>query len=145
MNPDSVLSKTPKGVQEIETRAQRLDQRLRALLITVNGKATAGEIARQFEKLGDVTPALQQLLDQGYIAASLPASPLELKRAQAALCTQLSHLLGPDADAITAMLEKCTSMQEMRQFLQERRALLDEALGKSKSAQFWAKADPYLR
>lgn len=146
VRPDSVLAKTQKAFQELETRANKLDQRLRTLLIMVNGKATAGEIARQFEKVGDVTPLLQQLLEQGYVAESEAApSAAELKRAQLELCSHLSNLLGPDADPITGRLEKCKSVAEMRQFLQERRAVLDQALGKTKSGQFWAKADAYLR
>lgn len=151
MNPDSVLSKTEKAVHELETRANGLDQRLRTLLIMVNGKATAGEIATKLEKVGDVRPLLQQLLAQGFITESgRPASAAtgggaELRRAQSELCTHLSHALGPDADAITAKLEECKSLPEMRQFLQERRALLDQALGRTKAAQFWAKAEPYLR
>ena len=42
MDPKSVLSKTSKGREEIETRKHKLDQRMRMLLITVNGKHTAG-------------------------------------------------------------------------------------------------------
>lgn len=152
MDPNSVLSKTSKGGQEIETRAHKLDPRLRALLIMVNGKATAGEIAKRFEQAGDVMPLLQQLLAQGFIAGAASAAPSaapaesrDFKRAQRELCIHLSNLLGPEADLITAQLEKCSSLAEMRQFLQERRTLLDQALGKAKSAQFWARADPYLR
>ena len=37
MEPKTVLSKTDKGREEIETRKYKLDQSLRAVLITVNG------------------------------------------------------------------------------------------------------------
>jgi hypothetical protein len=143
MDPNSVLSKTQKGAQEIETRANKLEHRLRALLIVVNGKSTAGEVAAKFGKVADVLPMLQQLVAQGFVAASAGAE--ELKRAQLELCTYLLNALGPDADAITAKVERCKSMDELRQFLGAQREGLDRWLGESKRAQFWARAAPYLK
>lgn len=161
MSPDSVLSKTQKGTREIETRENKLDHRLRALLIMVNGRATAAELAKKFEQIGDVSPMLQQLAAQGFIeavggaqpAAASPAAaspagaggPVDLKQAQVALCVQLRNLLGPDADVVTAKIEACRSIAEVRTYLGENREMLDGWLGKSKGAQFWAKADPLLR
>ena len=170
MSPNSVLSKTQKGTREIETRENKLDHRLRALLIMVNGKATAAELAKKFEQIGDIAPMLQQLAAQGFIeeaggapapaaaaapapaspaasqaAAPPPASPVTLKQAQVALCTHLRNLLGPDADTLTEKIEDCESMAEVRTWFSENRGMLNDWLGKSKSAQFWAKADPLLR
>jgi hypothetical protein len=164
MNPDSVLAKTDKGTREIETRENKLDHRLRALLIMVNGKATAGEIAAKFSQLGDILPKLDELVAQGYVAvpgaaaapagspASSPGKPStgpaaglgDLKRAQVELSTHLRHVLGPDADSLTARIEACKTMDELRAFFDAQRGMLDEWLGKSKSAAFWAKAAPYL-
>lgn len=165
MSPDSVLSKTQKGAREIETRENRLDHRLRALLIMVNGKATAAELAKKFEQIGDISPMLQQLVAQGFVEvaggtpaaaaprpagagaapAATPGGAGELKGAQIALCMQLRTLLGPDADLVTAKIEACKSMAEVRSYLGQNREMLDDWLGKSKGAQFWAKADPFLR
>lgn len=166
MNPNSVLSKTQKGVREIETRENKLDHRLRALLIMVNGRATAGEIAKKFEQLGDIGPMIDQLLAQGFIAegageaappvAAAPAAPPpaagtgapgpgDLKRVQVELCTHLRNVLGPDADLITAKIEACKTMAELRSYFGGQRDMLNEWLGKTKSAAFWAKADPYLK
>lgn len=143
MDPNSVLSKTHKGAEEIETRASKLDHRARALLIVVNGKATAGEIAAKFGQLADVLPMLQQLVAQGFVAAS--ASAADLKRAQLELCTYLLNALGPDADAITGKIEQCKSMDELREFLRAQREALERWLGASKSAQFWARAELCLK
>jgi hypothetical protein len=158
-----VLSKTPKGVREIETRENKLDHRLRALLIMVNGKATAGELSKKFEQIGDIAPLLQQLAAQGFIevagaaAATAPAaagasapgvapgSAEQLKQAQVALCVQLRNLLGPDADVVTAKVEACRSMTDLRAYFSQNRDMLDDWLGRSKGAQFWAKAEPLLR
>jgi hypothetical protein len=67
MNPESVLEKTTKGVEEIETRKHKLDPKLRPILISVNGKLTAGELATQFAQLGDAAPLLDELLKQGFV------------------------------------------------------------------------------
>lgn len=163
MNAGSVLSKTPKGIEEIETRKHKLDHRLRALLIMVNGKASAAEIAKKFEQLGDVMPLLQELQAQGFIADGAAVAPpsraapgaaaapsagaagFDLKQAKVDLCRQLRDLLGPDADMVTGKIEDCGSAEELRQYLAAKREMLDEWLGKSKAAQFWAKAAPYVR
>jgi hypothetical protein len=164
MGPDSILAKTAKGTREIETRENKLDHRLRALLIMINGKATAGELAKKFEQAGDITPMLAQLVAQGFVseaggasapapAAAPPPRPTtgaaaglgDLKRAQVELCMHLRNVLGPDADMVTAKIEGCRSLDELRAYFQGQRAVLDDWLGKTKAAAFWAKADPYLR
>ncbi len=164
MSPDSVLSKTQKGAREIETRENKLDPRLRALLIMVNGKATAGELAKKFGQIDDVLPMLQRLSAQGFIevgggvsAAARPASgagyvspaaadsPAHLQQAKIVLCTELRNLLGPDGDVVTEKIEACRSMSEVRDYFGQNREMLDDWLGKSKGARFWAKADPLLR
>ncbi len=158
MDPDSVLAKTVKGTREIETRENKLDHRLRALLIMVNGKATAGEIAAKFSQIGNMLPMLDQLAAQGYVAlpgaaAAPPAARpsvgpaaglADLKRAQAELSMHLRNVLGPDADAVTARIEACKTIEELRAYFASQREMLDDWLGKSKSAAFWAKAAPYL-
>lgn len=159
MDPNSVLSKTEKGVREIETRENRLEHRLRALLIMVNGRSSAGEIAAKFSQLGDVLPMLQQLVAQGFVSAGgAPTAPADrraagpaavpalgdLKRAQVELCMYLRDALGPDADLVTAKIEACKTMDELRAYFAAHRATLDEWLGKAKSAQFWSRAQPYL-
>jgi hypothetical protein len=60
-NLHAVLQKTEKGVEEVETRRHKLDQRLRNILIVVNGKATGAELVQKFQQIGDMTPVLEQL------------------------------------------------------------------------------------
>ena len=67
MNLQAVLQKTEKGVAEVQTRQHKLEQKLRNLLIVVNGKATAAELVKQFEQIGDVAPLLEQLLAAEFI------------------------------------------------------------------------------
>ena len=74
MDLQAVLSKTDKGVEEIETRKHKLEAKLRTLLIVVNGKSTAAELVQSLAQLGDVTPLIERLLAEGFVReAAAPA------------------------------------------------------------------------
>jgi hypothetical protein len=121
----------------------KLDQRMRMLLITVNGKLTAGELVAQFAKSGDVGPLLDQLLKDGFIQQALdPAAQLD--RARKEISSALSAALGPDADAIAMKVEAAKSIDELRAYLESRRNMLDTALGKGRAPAFWTKVDSLL-
>lgn len=154
MNLQAVLSKTAKGVEEFETRKYKLDQRSRALLIVVNGKSTAGELLKKFEAMADATKLLEQLLANGFIeeggaapaaAAAVPAAPAagDFKSVRARLSRAMTDILGPAGDSITEQLEACASAQDLKNFLDTKRAMLDAALGR-KAAPFWALAKELL-
>ncbi len=152
MNPESVLEKTTKGVEEIETRKHKLDAKLRPILIAVNGKLTAGELAGKFASLGDVGLLLDDLAKQGFVKAAAGASataggaadPAKVKKAIAEACRMLSDALGPGADPINEKLEQAKTLDELNGFLDKRRDALEVALGKAKAAQFWQKIGPLL-
>jgi hypothetical protein len=146
MNLQAVLSKTAKGADEIATRKYKLEQRLRSLLIVVNGKATAGELVDMFAQAGDITPRLEKLIADGFIAEAASAaasSPAGFEDARGALSRALSDAIGPAGDAICIKIEECGSVQELKDFLASRRDMLDAGLGR-KSAAFWAKAKELL-
>src|SRR5688572_24766435 len=111
MNPDSVLAKTDKGTREIETRENKLDHRLRALLIMVNGKATAAELAKKFEQVGDILPMLDQLVAQGFVAEpGAVASPAAAGGAPPRPAAPQRPVTGPAAglgDVKRAQVELC--------------------------------------
>lgn len=66
------FKKTEKGQAEIESAARQLPQRLRMVLVLVDGKRSATDLQQM---LAAATPeALRSLLDEGYIAAT-PAPP----------------------------------------------------------------------
>ena len=66
------FKKTEKGQAEIESAARQLPQRLRTVLVLVDGKRSAADLQ---QLLAAATPeALRSLLDEGYIAAT-PAPP----------------------------------------------------------------------
>ncbi len=154
MNLQAVLSKTAKGVEEFETRKYKLDQRSRALLIVVNGKSTAGELLKKFEAMADATKLLEQLLANGFIeeggaapaaAAAAPAAPAagDFKAVRARLSRAMTDILGPAGDSITEQIEACASAQDLKNYLDTKRAMLEAALGR-KAAPFWALAKELL-
>jgi hypothetical protein len=67
------FKKTEKGQAEIEGGARQLPQRLRMVLLLVDGKRSAAELQ---QLLANATPeALRSLLDDGYIAATPAPAP----------------------------------------------------------------------
>jgi hypothetical protein len=145
MNLQAVLHKTEKGVEEIKTRTQGLDQRLRALLIVVNGKATGAELVKQFERIGNVQPMLERLVADGYVREAAAPEPAgaEFKDIRLQLSHALTDAMGPAGDAIALQLEECESMEALRAFIVDRRATLEGALG-PRIAKFFALAKSVL-
>jgi hypothetical protein len=144
MNLHAVLKKTEKGVEEIETRKHKLEQKLRTLLIVVNGKSTAADLVKQFEQIGNVQPGLERLLAGGFIEHAAPGtSAAEFRDIRVQLSHALTDVLGPAGDAITLQLEECGNLDELRAFVESRRASLEGALG-PRSAKFFAKAKALL-
>lgn len=145
MNPQAILVKTGKGVEEIETRKHKLDSKLRTLLIVVNGKSTAAELLQNFAQRGDVTPLLERLLAEGFVsegagaAAAAAEAGAAFEELRAELSQAITAVLGPGGDAISSEIEDCRSLEQLRAYVGGRRAMLEGALG-NRGAQFWAKA-----
>jgi hypothetical protein len=138
MDQGTILSKTAKAKEELETRKYKLDQRLRSVLITINGKLTAGQLAGQFSQMPDVHTLLETLLREGFVQQAIdPAA--QLKQARAELAALISASLGPGGDNIAMKIEGAKTMEDLRAYLDSHRALLDGALGKTKAAAFWAR------
>lgn len=145
MNLQAVLQKTEKGVAEVQTRQHKLEQKLRNLLIVVNGKATAGELVKQFEQIGDVAPLLEQLLAGEFIgeAQGTAAAGGEFKEIRLQLSQLLTDALGPPGDAIVMKFEECKSADEARAFVDSHRPILERIVG-PRGAAFLAKAKALL-
>ena len=126
-NLHAVLQKTEKGVEEVETRKHKLDQRLRNILIVANGKATGAELVQKFQQIGDVTPVLEQLLAGGFIREV--ASEADFKEVRVALAQSLTDALGPQGDPIVMQLEGCKSPEEARAFVERHRSMLEKLPG----------------
>jgi hypothetical protein len=71
--------KTDKGQAEIESAARQLPQRLRTVLVLVDGKRSEADLQQM---LAAATPqVLQSLLDDGYIAQAPAPAPVAARRA----------------------------------------------------------------
>jgi hypothetical protein len=137
MDLNSILSKSAKGREEIETRKYKLDQRTRSVLITINGKLTLQELARQFAQMSDFNVLIDKLVQDEFVQEVLdPAA--RLKQARAELGSLIVASLGPDGESIALKVEAAKTMEDLLAYLESRRSLLDGAL-KDKAAAFWAR------
>ncbi len=64
----SIYDKTDKGRQEIATRQFQLQNRLRTLLVMVDGKQSAAELLRKVQALGLDENSIQELIDGDFIS-----------------------------------------------------------------------------
>jgi hypothetical protein len=153
-----MLVKTPKGVEEIQTRANRLPQRKRSLLIVIDGSAGIDDMVARFPGLGDIRQSLQELIDEGYAevrfqgatvdapAAPAPAAAVPLKDAAGfdeavrALSRNLYDLAGPTADTFTAKLEAARNLESFQQAIRSSVAIVESFAGKKKAEVFEQRA-----
>jgi hypothetical protein len=64
---NSIYDKTEKGREEIATRKHHLANRLRTLLVMVDGKQSATDLLKKVSALGFDENNVQELLDQEFI------------------------------------------------------------------------------
>jgi hypothetical protein len=137
MDAATILVKTAKGREEIETRKYKLEQRTRTVLITINGKLTVAQLKEQLG-MADFDARLDSLLREEFAQPVLdPAARLQQARVE--IARQISAALGPAGDGIALKVEGARTIDDLRAYLESRRATLDGALGKDKAAAFWAK------
>ncbi len=74
---DPVFYKTEQGQDEIRTRTRKLDHKLRALLLIVNGERRRSELLAQTGGMGVGPEALEILLEAGLIRAAPALQPAE--------------------------------------------------------------------
>lgn len=63
----NIYDKTQKGREEIATRKHGLAQRLRALLVMIDGQHSTTDLLEKVFGLGLGLHSIQELLDNGYI------------------------------------------------------------------------------
>ncbi|AMR78456.1 hypothetical protein [Cupriavidus nantongensis] len=90
---DPIYRKTEAGQDEIRSRARKLDHKLRALLLMVNGERREQALLAQVAGMGIGPEAMATLLAQGLVeAVAEPAQP------SAAAPQELAHVAPPAAD-----------------------------------------------
>jgi len=68
-----VLVKTEKGIEALQIRSRDLPQRLRTVLVLVDGHQAVGTLVARFGGLSDIQAALQELLERGLIGRANPS------------------------------------------------------------------------
>ncbi len=89
-----IFARTRKGEHELATRRFGLRQRLRTVLIIVDGTSTVANLQRKCAGLGNIAPTLKSLAEGGYIRPtvsgldlSLPLTPLKAALIKQAVLT----------------------------------------------------------
>ncbi|MDP3514741.1 MAG: hypothetical protein Q8S20_18520, partial [Sulfuritalea sp.] len=145
---------------EIATRANRLGMRERTMLIMVDDKTTRRDLlAKNSHPTSE--GILNNLLADGYIeiasgaepaaapAALAPAAtpeaapgapPVEVSLVSASrfACRALVTYLGPGADDLTALVEKCKNVADLTERLEKCRQVVQGMAGRKKADEFWA-------
>jgi hypothetical protein len=167
MAGSGIYRKTEKGRTEIATRANKLGLRERTMLIMVDDKTSRSGLLTKNTHSGSAD-ILDALLAQGFIeivsgtatataapapvaappAAEEPAAfaaapavaPVEvsLQSASRYACRALVTFLGPGADDLTALVEKCKGVEELGTRLEKCRDVIQAMAGRRKAEEFWA-------
>lgn len=135
----TVYRKTPKGIVEIQTRAHRLQPRVRNTLILVDGQRSDDELREMVTQ--ELDECLRVLSEGGFIEAiegspvpRRPELPREQRRAAAKGGTatheedkvqrvrreavkQLLEQVGPMAEDLAIKLERASDAAQLRQLL----------------------------
>lgn len=161
MDRTAVLAKTAKGAEELKSRAHGLAQKLRSLLILIDGTSTAGDLVAKFGGIPEVEVGLQVLVDQGFVemrgapaAAAGPAAaqaapvaaappPQTRQQAMSALTRMLHDAIGPDADLLTVRLEKARTRAEFIAAVERCAETLEALAGKARAQAFDARATAF--
>lgn len=158
MNPNDMLDKTLKGQEEIQNRKYKLSAKSRMLLLLVDGRQGAADLAEQASKLGVPEGALADLLTQGFIelvvtsaiapAATVPSAPalatpapaspappaplIEFERYREArnlMNESIVSALGLRSVFFTLQIEKTANLEDLRGLLDEYQRAMNKALG----------------
>ncbi len=126
MNSNDIVIKTAKGVAEVEARSKRLPQRLRTILIMMDGTLTAGKLQEIAAKMGVPPDFLDSLQAEGLIetgsaapasvaAATVAAPPVadRFRAAQKFMNDTVVDALGMRAFMFTLKLERCFTCEEL--------------------------------
>ena len=133
----ATLAKTTKGVDEVTRHAHGLPNKLRSLLIMVDGHATAGALIARFGEASETESKLQFLIDRGFVSVgTAPAwDPELLKQIEA----EYARFVGPIAKVIVSRAQKQTSD------IEELYAKLAEGIKRPDDRLTFRKTRPVLR
>ncbi len=154
------ISKTPKGVEEIAKRTFGLNLKMRQLLILIDGKRGLAELEKMVPTL-DVPGCLAELINDGFIQreevvvqqttvnknSEIPAvviAPVtgvavNAKNAQEVVrrtATLITNTLGPNGDDFALRIERCKTLDELRELVPQMFAVVEGVRGSMVLADF---------
>ncbi len=158
---DAVYAKTPQGSDEIATRRHGLGMRVRQLLILVDGRRNVADLAKLVPP-PDLDVHLSTLEGQGFVARVEPVAgpraaaspglvagaPLEpaagrdLETLRRAVVRELVGAIGPHADDMAVRIERCRSVDELREVLGSVAALVEAVRGRAAVAELLQRLGP---
>ena len=163
MELNQVYLKTAKGQEEILNRAYKLSANLRRLLIMVDGRSTAADMASRLTMLGDVAAALIELEVGGFIATSVPRVPaftaaapepnsapvssqpgFNLDAAKNVIKSALLNAIGPAADYWIECVEVTSTPEQLRLEFDAIHELLPRLLAEPQAEQTWRQMEPVM-
>jgi hypothetical protein len=149
MDVNAIYVKTEKGEEEIRSRAYKLSQRLRTILIMVDGTTTGGGLAQKAKALGVPDDFMEHLLEGGFVAPQTTESPAQSAAAVAAtpvvpmgadelanfiavqkfMNATVSDALGFRGLPMVLKIERASSRDELRALVDELTERLNKAIG----------------
>jgi hypothetical protein len=152
MSATPVYVKTPKGIEEITNRSHGLPMRTRRVLIMLDGKRNAADIAEMFPEEGAVL--LDSLIADGFVtplnaepekptASAKPIAKVDpplndaqrFEMAQNFMRNTLEAFLGSMGSGLIAQVNHCTTLDELRNHYQPwRESIALTSNGRKKAA-----------
>ncbi|MBX7229413.1 MAG: hypothetical protein K1X48_07400 [Burkholderiaceae bacterium] len=105
IDPNARLLRTEAGNTELQTRARKLPQRLRTLLLLVDGKRSVAEVSKMALQAGAPTDGLQNLISEGFVALQTPSTetpPIKAEVSPRAVETPAVNILQAPTPAVSS-------------------------------------------
>jgi hypothetical protein len=156
MDGNTVFVRTPKGNEEVEKRTHKINIRLRAALLAVNGNESVAAIIKRFHGLEEIATSLRDLEAQGFVvavaapkvAAAAGARDASFDQKLRTVVGLVHELLGPGGDAVAERIEDLGAQLKQTapvlHYLEQRKDLFEGTLGKQKSADFFERVRKLL-
>jgi len=155
MDASTIYQKTAQGEQEIKTRAAKLPQQMRTMLILTDGTKPLGELRGVAQRLGIKEDFVATLEGKGLIAPlggrtaqAAPAAPQdEFARFTAArrfMNDTVVDAMGIRSFLFTLKIEKCGTRAELSFLLDDYTRLIKKGSGEAQAAVFTERARELL-
>lgn len=143
MDRSAVLAKTHKGLDELAQRTGAVPQKLRSVLILVDGKTRYGDLINKCAFISGCNDHLTWLLQNGFIQtvgvnpASEATTAPDAASPKAALLKLARELLGDHSDAVIQRLQNTEENHEAMTLTLERcHKLIRLSIDEQKAEQF---------